>query len=361
VRFRCTPGLKLNRPSKRLLEYSRAFDVSYHSGYKIVTVSRPWPGAVSGFTYLLVQRGMKAPSGVRADRIIEIPVRSIVTMSTSYLPCLEELGVLDTLVAHETFAWVCSEAVNKRIASGTVKEVGGGPAGNVELLIEMDPDLVMTYGMGNEWDTHPKLEEAGLPYVINAEWNEVTPLSRAEWIKYVSVFFNKEAEANSFFESVEEEYTTLAERAAAAPVKPSVFAGAPYQGTWWMSGGGSFAASFYKDAGAAYIWSDDDSTGSLMLDIETVFEKAGTADFWLNTGYWSSLEDVSAADERFTKFDAYKTGMIFNNNKRMSAGGGNDYYESGPVNPHKVLADLIAIVHPELIPGHELYYYRKLK
>ena len=342
------------------VEYSASFAVEYYANYKVVHVSRPWPGAKSGYTYLLVQRGTEPPQGIKADKTIQIPVNSLVTMSTSYLPCLEELGLLDTLVGHDAFAWVTSEAVNERIASGKMKEVGSGQTVNMELLLDMDPDLIMVYGMGNDWDTHPKLEEAKLPYVINAEWNEATPLGRAEWIKYVAVFFNKEAEANVFFDHVVAEYTSLSEKAMAVAGKPTVFAGAPYQGTWWMSGGGSFAARYYEDAGTAYLWADDSSTGSLMLDIETVYEKAGEADFWVNSGYWNSLADAKAADERFAEFKAYKTGMIFNNNRRMGPAGGNDYYESGPINPHKILADLIRIFHPILLPDHELYYYKKL-
>ncbi|MBN1687061.1 MAG: ABC transporter substrate-binding protein, partial [Spirochaetales bacterium] len=322
--------------------------------------SKPWPGSGAGFTYLLVQRGTTPPKGVAADRTIEVPVKSIVTMSTSYLPCLEELDVLDALAGHETFAWVTSGAVNELISSGMIQEIGSGQTVNVELLLEMDPDLIMAYGMGNEWDSHPKFEEANLPYVINAEWNETTPLGRAEWIKYIALFFNREARANAFFDNVVEEYTALSARAKTVADRPSVFAGTPYQGTWWMSGGGSFAARFYEDAGAAYLWAEDDSTGSLMLDVETVYEKAGDADFWVNTGYWNTLQDVKAADERFTEFTVFKTGAIFNNNRRMGPGGGNDYYESGPINPHKVLADLISIFHPTLLPGHELYYYKKL-
>jgi iron complex transport system substrate-binding protein len=347
-------------PQKVEAVYSSAFSIEYHLNYKIVTVTKPWPGSNSGFTYLLVQRGTDVPANVMADQTVEIPVTSIVTMSTTYLSCLEELGLLDTLIGHETFAWVSSDAVNKRIDAGLMKEVGSGQAVNVELLLDMEPDLIMAYGMGSEWDTHPKLEEAKLPYVINAEWNEASPLSRAEWIKYVSVFYNKEGEANAFFDNVVEEYTALSKMAASITDKPSVFAGTPYQGSWWMSGGGSFAAQFYNDSGAAYVWADDESTGSLMLDIETVYEKAGDADFWLNTGYWNSLDEAKAADERFTKFKAYETGMMFNNNLRIGPGGGSDYFESAPINPNKVLADLFKIFHPELLPDHQLYYYRKL-
>jgi iron complex transport system substrate-binding protein len=348
-------------PQKVEPRYSTGFHVEYHPSYKVVTVSQPWPGAESGFSYVLVQRGTEPPADVDADRVIEVPIRSIVSMSTSYLPHLEMLGVLDTLIGNDAFAWVSSEAVLQRIASGAMKEVGSGATVNIELLVEMEPDLIMTSAMGTEWDTHPKLEEARLPYVINAEWNEQTPLARAEWIKFMALFYNGEAEANSVFDAIEKEYTGLMEKASSAASKPTVFLGAPYQGTWWMAGGGSFAARFLGDAGAEYVWADDESTGSLMLDIETVYDKAGKADIWLNTGYWNSLEDAEKADERFTKFKAYQNGMIYNNNLRMGPGGGNYYYESGPANPHKVLADLIKIFHPELLPDHQLYYYKKLE
>jgi iron complex transport system substrate-binding protein len=348
-------------PQKVEPRYSSLFDVEYHSNYKILTVSQPWPGAESSITYVLVQRGTQPPNDVEADRVIEIPIRSIVALSTSYLPHLEMLGVLDTLVGNDAFAWVSSQSVLDRISSGAMKEVGSGSTVNLELLVEMDPDLIMTSAMGNEWDSHPKLEEARLPYVINAEWNERTPLARAEWIKFMAVFYNKEGEANAVFDSIEKEYAELVELASSASEKPTVFTGAPYQGTWWVSGGGSFAARFLADAGGAYIWAEDESTGSLMLDVETVYEKAGKADIWLNTGYWNSLKDAKEADERFTQFAAYETASIYNNNLRMGPGGGNNYFESGPANPHKVLADLIKIFHPELLPEHELYYYKKLE
>ncbi len=345
---------------KATIEYSDVFDVEYHGNYKTVTVSEPWPGAESGFTYVLVQRGTEVPQDVEADKIIEVPVRSFVSMSTSYLPHLEALDVVDTLVAVDAHAWISSKAVLERVDAGKVAEVGSGSTVNVELLLDMEPDLIMTFGQGGQYDTHPKLEEAGLPYAINAEWNEKDPLARAEWVKFTALFYNKESEARDIFKQIESAYLEIEQLAEGAEERPTVFIGAPYQGTWWVSGGESYAARLLSDAGATYVWEDDESTGSLMLDIETVYEKAGDADYWLNTGYWNSLADAEAADERFTRFGAYKSGDVYNNNRRMGPGGGNDYFESGPANPQRVLADLIAIFHPELLPDHELYYYRKL-
>jgi iron complex transport system substrate-binding protein len=99
----------------------------------------------------------------------------------------------------------------------------------------------------------------------------------------------------------------------------------------------------------------------LNLDYEAVYNKAANADYWVNTGFAKSLGEIKSADKKNAFFKAFKTGNVYNNDKRNTPSGGFDFWESGAVNPDKVLADLISIFHPELLPGHEFYYYRKLK
>jgi iron complex transport system substrate-binding protein len=140
--------------------------------------------------------------------------------------------------------------------------------------------------------------------------------------------------------------------------KPTVFANTPFEGTWYMPGGQSFTAQLLADAGADYLWADDESTGTLFLDFETVFDQAATADYWINIGFFGGLADLTAADERFSDFAAYQNNGVYNNDARTNDFGGNDFYEGGVANPHLVLADLIKIFHPELLPDHEFVYYR---
>ncbi|MFH2141314.1 MAG: ABC transporter substrate-binding protein, partial [Bacteroidota bacterium] len=64
-------------------------------------------------------------------------------------------------------------------------------------------------------------------------------------------------------------------------------------------------------------------------------------------------------DSRLSNLKAYRQGNLYNNNNRVNNSGGNDFYESGAVNPHLILKDMIYIFYPELIPYHELYYYKK--
>ena len=93
--------------------------------------------------------------------------------------------------------------------------------------------------------------------------------------------------------------------------RPTVFVGSLWRGTWFMSGGKTYPAQLLRDAGANYLWADDDSQQSLALDFETVYEKAHDADCWITMkNGWFSRDDVVAEDERYKKFTAFETGMF---------------------------------------------------
>ena len=349
-------------PEKTALTHTDGFSVEYFNNHKVVTVVTPYPGATESMQYVLVQCGTPAPEGFLDEQIIEVPVQTIVTMSTTYLPFLDELGLLDRLVGLDDATYVSNPTVLKMAEEGKLTMLGYGSGVNVEQALELSPDLILTYGSGApDYDAHPVLIEAGLKTVVNAEWLETSPLARAEWGKFIAVFFNKEADAEVLFAKNVEQYNEYAALAAGVTEKPTVFTGSDYQGTWSMPGGNSFAAAFFKDSGADYLWADDTTTGSLPLAFEAVFEKAQNAEYWVNVGYFFTPADLLAADARYADFAAYQNGNVWNNDARTSAMGGNDYYESAVAHPELVLADLIKIFHPELLPDYELVYYRQLK
>ncbi len=349
-------------PEKVTITYAQNLSVEYHKHYKVVTITTPWPGATEPIRYALVQCGTPAPQGFQPEEIIEVPVRTIVTLSTTYLPFLDELGVLDRLVGVDDTTYVSNPKVLKMAEEGKLATLGYGAGINVEKALELQPDLIMAYGSGApDHDAHPVLLKAGLKVAINAEWMDTSPLGRAEWGKYIALFFNKEAAAEALFAETQRKYTELSRLTADLPEKPSVFANTPYQGTWYMPGGRSYVATLFKDAGANYLWADDPSTGSLSLSFEAVFERAKDADFWLNIGFFSTLKDLKAADPRFAEFAAFQKGNVWNNDAKVTPQGGNDYYETAVAHPELVLADLIKIFHPDLLPDHTFIYYRPVK
>jgi iron complex transport system substrate-binding protein len=343
------------------IRYAEGFSVEYHDTFKIVEVAEPWRGAEEGFRYILYKRGTEPPEGYPAAQKIAVPIESIITMSTTYVSYLDLLGLLDTLAGMDSFLYVFNPEVREMIAKGEIRETGGGKDVNLEIALDLEPDLIMTHAIGGDWDSHPKLLEAGFSVAMNGEYLERSPLARLEWIKYTALFYNAEEKAEEIFDEFVQRYESLAARAREAEPKPTVLTNAPYQGVWWLPGGDTFAARFVKDAGAEYILADDESSRTHMLDIEAVFERAGDADVWINTGMWKSLDEALAEDERFAEFEALRDGRVFNNNARENENGGNAYWESGITHPHVVLADLVKIFHPELVPDHEFVYYRKLE
>jgi iron complex transport system substrate-binding protein len=352
-------------PGQATVDYAQGFSIEYHNNYKILTVTQPWANAQQAFSYVLVQCGTPAPEGLSGIPIFEVPIRSIVTMSATYLPYLEQFGELDSIIGVDDLTYIYNGNVQKLAAEGRITVVGGGAGGgvaSVETLIELEPDVIMTSASGYaDYDAHPKLLEAGLAVVINGDYVENTPLGRAEWGKFIAAFYNLEAEADAKFDEMVERYLGLTSLTRDLIQKPTVFTNTDYQGSWYVPSGQSYAAILLQDAGAEYLWSDIEGTGATPLSFEQVYEKAITADFWLNVGFASDLGSLMAMDERYADFAAINSGNVYNYVARVNPSGGSDYFESGAANPDIVLADLIRIFHPELLPDHTLNYYKQLQ
>jgi iron complex transport system substrate-binding protein len=271
-------------------------------------------------------------------------------------------GAADVITGLAESKYVTSPVVRKNMAARKVIEVGNGSAMNHELIISMKPDLLMTMGSPDApFNRYQPLTGAGIPVMMNAEWLETDPLGRSEWVKLMAALLNKEEMVNRKFDALVKEYNQMKALAAAVKQKPEVVIGMPFKGTWFVPDGDSYLTQFLKDAGARYHWSDVISKGSLAFNFETVAPIALKADFWLNMGNAQSKEEIAAIDQRYTQFNSYKKGTLYNSNKRINDIGANDYWESGAVNPHLILADLITIFHPELLPGHQLFYYKQLQ
>lgn len=346
-------------PVKTAVSHADGFTIEYFNNYKVITVAAPWLGAADSATYVLVQCGTPNPPGFDEAIRIDVPVSSIVSMSTTYLPHLDQFGLLDSLVGVDFASYAYNPTVQEMYAAGELVELGSGATVNVEAALALEPDVIMTSASGSaDYDTHPKLQEVGLTVMLNADYLDVTPLGRAEWGKFIAVLFNQEAQANTWFDGVVAEYEALTALTANVAERPTVFANTPFEGTWYMPGGQSYTALLLGTAGADYLWGEDESTSTLFLDFESVFEQAASGDYWINLGFLSTLADLEASDERFADFAAFQNGAVYNYDLRTNEFGGNDFFESAAANPHWVLADLIKIFYPELVPDHEFVYYR---
>jgi len=352
----------LEEATQVTIDYAKNFTLEYKDGYKMLTVTLPWLGASEPLKYALVPEGTQVKEDLGNAVVIHTPIESIISLSSTYLPFLEQIGELQSLIAVDTADYIYNADVRSWVEGGKVASVGSGPTIDVEKVVELEPDMIMTSASGSaEWDSHPVLEQAGLPVVINSDYLEQDPLGRAEWGKFIAAFYDKEAEADQVFDSLAARYENAKASVADQTEKSTVFVNTAYEGTWYMPGSESYAAILLRDAGAEYLWNDLEGTGAMPIDFEVVIERAKDADFWLNVGFASDLASLAAMDPRYADFKAYQEGKVFNNNARVTDMGGTDYFESGTANPDAVLRDLITIFYPDLAGEHELFYYRQLQ
>ena len=342
------------------VEYAKNFTLEYGDGYKLLTVVQPWAGAEQAYRYVLIPRGAAEPPEALNAMVIETPIESFVAMSTTYFPFLEWIGKLDTVMAIDDPTYVFNPDIQSRAAAGEIAVVGSGASADIEKLIALNPDVVMTNAYGSIYDSHPKMLEANLPVVINADYLEESPLGRAEWGKFIGAFYDQEDVAAAEFDRVKAAYNETKALAEIVTEKVTVITNTDYQGTWYVPGGQSFAANLMKDAGATYLFADQEGS-SLPLSFEVVFDEGKDADYWINVGFPADKTSLLALDSRYAEFKAFQTDHIYNNNARANANGGLDYFESGVANPDVVLKDLIKVFYPDLLPDYTLYYYQLLK
>ncbi|WP_297792125.1 ABC transporter substrate-binding protein [uncultured Eudoraea sp.] len=347
------------------INYAKGFSIEKSaSGITIIKILSPWPDAKEGFTYALVPKGLKTKpelSNKDFDAIINVPIERLIVTSTTHIPALENLGVLDMLVGFPDTKYISSDAARKKIDEGKIKDLGNNESLNTEMAINLNPDLVIGFSINNQNRAYETLQRSDIPVVYNGDWTEETPLGKAEWIKFFAPFFGLEAEAQDIFKTTEKNYLTARDLALKATTRPTVLSGALYKDVWYLPGGKSWAASFINDANADYLWSDTSATGSLSLSIESVLAKAAYASFWISPSQFISYNELDKASRHYSQFKAYKEKKIYTFANTKGESGGLLFYELGPSKPDLILKDLIHIFHPQLLPEHKLFFFKPLQ
>jgi len=358
----CSPDAERKDNNKSSNKYARGFMTEIHDNYTKVTIHNPWEKAENiSIEYILIDKNTSLPDSFREKKIIRTPVERIVCLSTTHLAFLEILNETGSVAGISGIKYISSPEIRNRFKKGKIPDVGYGQNLNYELLVNQKPDLVMAYALGSEVTAYSqKLNELGIPVVIIAEYLEETPLGKAEWIKFVGHLFGKEQESIEFFNQLEKKYLELRELTSDVSDKPGIMTGMPHKDAWWVPGGNSYLANLIADAGGHYIGKKNTSHESYVISFENALVWGTQADIWINTGNLTSKKEILAVDQRFNNFRVFREGKIFNNIKRLSPEGGNDFWESGTVNPHLILRDLINAFHPGLTDD-EMIYYKEIK
>lgn len=343
------------------IQFAKGLSIYKYEGYSVVKITNPWPKATQSYTYILQEKNGIVPDSLKQNTTIQVPVKTIVVTSTTHIPSLEMLGVENSLIGFPNLDYISSEKVRNRIDAGKIKELGNNQNLNTEILIDSAPDVIIGYGIDNNNPTLDNLQKSGLKVLLNGDWNEQTPLGKAEWIKLFGTLYGKEATAKKLFDAVVTSYQKTVALASKTTTKPTVLAGAIYENQWYLPQGNSWGCYFLKDANAQYLWADSNGTGSLSLSFETVLEKAQNADIWIGPGEFTSLQDMQISNPHYSQFKAFQNKKVFSYSTKKGKTGGIIFYELAPNRPDLVLKDMLKIMHPEVLPDYQLYFFEQLQ
>lgn len=294
---------------------------------------------------------------------VKTPMRRLGTMSTV------QVGFLNALDAMECLAAVCNPELIYTPVKGDEIDLGDSMKPSAERVLQGNLDILLAVNYG-QYDNleATRLERLGVPIIYINEWQESSPLARAEWIRVLGALTGRLPQADSIFHKVEEKYLSLsgeaglsAKRSVSETVcqaKPvSIMSGNNFRGTWYVPSGKNYLAYLFKDAGAAYPFYDNDRDTSIPLTVEDCLHYFGDADVWVGAG-GNSMAELSQMDEKHTWFKAYQNGRVYNWRKQQLPGGANNFWERGVVHPEEMLEDVIHILNNA--PDSMLHFANRL-
>ncbi|MFC4269500.1 ABC transporter substrate-binding protein [Polaribacter marinivivus] len=357
-----TVNKKVESTKKTTIKYAKGFDIVEENGFKKLIIKSAYKGSNEIYEYKVYNKSSSKNLNDLDKKIIQVPVKEIIVTSTTHIPMVELLKEEKSIIGFPFSRYVSSEKTRQLIDLGKIKEIGKENALNTEILLDLQPELIVGYSVSSADKSLSTIQKSGINVIYNGDWLEETPLGRAEWIKFFGILFDKEQLADSIFNVIENNYLEAKKIALKSTKQQTVLSGAIMsKDIWNLPAGDSFVAQFLEDANVNYLWKNTKGKGSLSLSFESVFEKGINADYWIAPGYFSSKEQMLSSNKLYEKFTTFKEDKIYSPSIKKGKTGGIIYYELAPTRPDLVLKDIIKITNPELLPNYKFTFFEKMK
>ncbi len=339
--------------------YAKGFQIQYTDSTILVKIQDPQQENGTSYHYCLISQKTEDVQVPEGYQLIHIPIESVVCMTSLQLSNFAKLEKTDKVVGITSTRHLFNPQIKEQLRTGHTVKIGIEGNFDNETIMAIEPDLILIspFKRGG----YETLRDIGIPLIPHLGYKELTPLGQAEWIKLIGLLIGEEDKANQKFSLIEEKYNTLKSLVENHPIekRPIVFSGELRGGNWYAVGGESFLAHLFQDAGASYFLKDNKQSGGVTLDFETVYSKADQAEYWRVVNSYPgtyNYQAIKEQDNRYSDFKAYQNKKVIYCNMREKP-----FYESMPTEPEIILADLLHIFHPELLPEHQPVYYDLLK
>lgn len=316
-----------------------------------VRIANPWKKGTLLHTYTFTDSLPTDYKFSRNSNTVHVPLKRVVVMTNSLAHLMVELGVEDCIAGVCEPEYISDTLIRARLADGTIADCGNSMYPTIEKIMELHPDAIMVSPF--EQTGYGQLEKLGIPLLECADYMETSPLARAEWIRFYGRLFGAKQIADSLFDKISTDYMNLKEVASRTVSRPKVMLDTRSGSAWYVAGGASTIGRMIADAGAEYVFADNNNSGSVPLSFETVFEKAQDADVWLLKNSSSTPLTYSLLESDFKSYSSFKP--FKEQNIWVCNVNEVPYFELSSFHPEMLLGDFISIFHPEMSNGRHFY------
>jgi iron complex transport system substrate-binding protein len=331
--------------------YAKHFRLFARNGYDELVILSPKSGKVET-RYALVPRGTQ-PRVEKELVSIEVPVKNVAALSTTFIGMLNELNALDVVKASTDKQYVWNTKIKSGIEHGQILNVGYETILSPELLLRKKINTVLFSGFGQEFPNAKKLAQLHIVSMAIYDWEEPHALGKAEWIKVFGALTGKQDEARTYFHQITKEYLSLKSQLEQVKTKPISLVGSLTGDVWYAPAGQSYLAEILNDAGLDYVYKHKSGTASVSFTLEQISKDERKCAIWINAEA-SGLKDLKAKNAKFMYFQTYRTRQIYS-----YFHDSNYFWEMSAVHPEWLLSDFATIGGH--LPMEKMHFYRKLK
>jgi iron complex transport system substrate-binding protein len=302
------------------LLYAENFSVDYYNGgYALITIS-------NGSRYLVVPQGREAPAGIDADiTVLKQPIDKIYLVATSAMCLFDALDALDNISLSGTKAkdWYIGNA-KTAMEAGNILYAGKYSAPDYELIMSNGCNLAIESTMiSHTPEVKEKLEDVGIPVLVDQSSYETHPLGRTEWIKLYAALLGKEDIAKRIFDEQAGYVDSVAGQGNTG--KTVAFFYISSAGYAVARKSGDYVTKMIELAGGNYIFKNlgdpKSATSTVKLEMEEFYATAKEADFIIYNstidGELSSVEELVAKNSLLKDFKAVQNGNVWCTNKNL--------------------------------------------
>ncbi|KAJ1976805.1 hypothetical protein H4R34_003836 [Dimargaris verticillata] len=336
---------KDNFPNKVVVSEAANFTVTYSNNYKLVT------NEVSGETYGLYCGSSPPNQGGDVKNWYQVPLRSVAVMDRSVLPFLEILKQTSSIKIVDNHKNVTSPCIQTLLQKNEIKpqqQSGQDDWEGIQLAFTAAADNRTSY------------------VTFSAGDDRIPPVQRAEWIKYVSLFYNAEETAMAFYEHVAAQYDCHKNNAAKAKGRNIAWTrhSSPLgrDPELWSFQTTAYVDGLTDNAGAHLTRSNDlDSTSTDtfhkgLKSVDYIIDQTNFGDDTVTFDQWKDLFGYSSDPGRDGNVFYYKK-QVWRTNKRRNPLGYSDWAETPLARPDLVLADLVSLQYPSYQDDYDLLWF----